>query len=69
MEEALGALPALAEKFEIIAVDDGSRDRTPAIADELAQRHPGRRSGSSTTPPTSATAPPFGPDSGPLAST
>jgi glycosyltransferase involved in cell wall biosynthesis len=41
VEEALGALPALAEKFEIIAVDDGSRDRTPAIADELAARHPG----------------------------
>jgi glycosyltransferase involved in cell wall biosynthesis len=38
--EALGALPELAEKFEIIAVDDGSRDRTPAIADELAGKHP-----------------------------
>ena len=41
VDEALGALPALAEKFEIIAVDDGSRDRTPAIADELAAKHPG----------------------------
>lgn len=41
VDEALGALPALAEKFEIIAVDDGSRDRTPAIADELAARDPG----------------------------
>jgi glycosyltransferase involved in cell wall biosynthesis len=40
VEEALGALPALAERFEIIAVDDGSRDRTPAIADDLAKRHP-----------------------------
>jgi len=40
VEEALGALPALAQRFEIIAVDDGSRDRTPAIADELAKRHP-----------------------------
>jgi glycosyltransferase involved in cell wall biosynthesis len=40
VEEALGALPALADKFEIIAVDDGSRDRTPAIADELAAKHP-----------------------------
>jgi len=40
VEEALIALPALADKFEIIAVDDGSRDRTPAIADELAARHP-----------------------------
>ena len=40
VDEALGALPAIAEKFEIIAVDDGSRDRTPAIADDLAARHP-----------------------------
>ncbi len=40
VEEALAALPGLAEQFEIIAVDDGSRDRTPAIADELAARHP-----------------------------
>ncbi|MGA3029543.1 MAG: glycosyltransferase family 2 protein [Candidatus Limnocylindrales bacterium] len=40
VEEALGALPALAEKFEIIAVDDGSRDRTPAIADALAAKYP-----------------------------
>lgn len=40
VDEALGALPELAEKFEIIAVDDGSRDRTPAIADELAGKHP-----------------------------
>jgi glycosyltransferase involved in cell wall biosynthesis len=40
VNEALEALPAIASKFEIIAVDDGSRDRTPAIADELAKRHP-----------------------------
>ncbi len=40
VDEALGALPALAEKFEIIAVDDGSRDRTPAIADGLAAKYP-----------------------------
>lgn len=39
--EALGSLPALAEAFEIVIVDDGSRDRTPAIADELAAAHPG----------------------------
>ena len=39
--EALETLPALAEVFEIIAVDDGSTDRTAAIADELAARHPG----------------------------
>ena len=41
VEEALAVLPTLAETFEIIAVDDGSRDRTPAIADELAAAHPG----------------------------
>jgi glycosyltransferase involved in cell wall biosynthesis len=40
VEEALAALPSLAETFEIIAVNDGSRDRTPAIADELAAAHP-----------------------------
>jgi glycosyltransferase involved in cell wall biosynthesis len=39
VEEALAALPGLATKFEIIAVDDGSKDRTPAIADALAARH------------------------------
>ena len=41
VDEALAALPALAERFEIIAVDDGSRDRTPAIADALAAKHAG----------------------------
>ena len=40
VDEALAMLPALAETFEIIAVDDGSRDATPAIADSLAARHP-----------------------------
>ncbi len=29
-------LPSLADEFEIIAVDDGSRDATPEIADRLA---------------------------------
>ena len=38
--EALETLPGLAETFEIIAVDDGSRDGTPALADDLAARHP-----------------------------
>ena len=38
--EALETLPTLAGTFEIIAVDDGSRDATPRIADELAERHP-----------------------------
>jgi glycosyltransferase involved in cell wall biosynthesis len=41
VEEALAALPALAEEFEIIVVDDGSRDATPAIADRLAIAQPG----------------------------
>jgi len=40
VEEALETLPALAETFEIIAVNDGSRDATGAIADELAAVHP-----------------------------
>lgn len=38
--EALAALPALADEFEIIAVDDGSKDVTPRIADRLAAEHP-----------------------------
>ncbi len=40
VEEALATLPALAETFEIIAVDDGSRDRTASIAESLAAQHP-----------------------------
>jgi len=43
VEEALATLPDLAETFEIIVVDDGSRDATPAIADELAAVHPAVR--------------------------
>ncbi len=39
--EALRELPALAERFEIIAIDDGSRDETPRLADELAAANPG----------------------------
>jgi glycosyltransferase involved in cell wall biosynthesis len=38
--EALATLPDLAETFEIIVVDDGSRDATPRIADELAASDP-----------------------------
>ena len=40
VEEALAALPAIAETFEIIAVNDGSKDRTATIADGLAAAHP-----------------------------
>ncbi|MBA2558057.1 MAG: glycosyltransferase family 2 protein [Chloroflexi bacterium] len=39
--EALEVLPRLAERFEVICVDDGSRDATPELADQLAAAHPG----------------------------
>jgi glycosyltransferase involved in cell wall biosynthesis len=40
VSRALEVLPALATRVEVIVVDDGSRDRTGAIADELAAADP-----------------------------
>jgi len=40
VDEALATVPTLADTFEIIAVDDGSSDATPQIADRLAAAHP-----------------------------
>jgi glycosyltransferase involved in cell wall biosynthesis len=41
VSEALDTLPAIAETFEVIAVNDGSRDRTRVLADDLTAAHPG----------------------------
>ena len=37
--EALAALPALADTYEVILVDDGSRDDTAAVAAQIVARH------------------------------
>jgi glycosyltransferase involved in cell wall biosynthesis len=40
VEEALAVLPRFADDLEITVVDDGSSDRTGAIADELSRKDP-----------------------------
>ena len=41
VDEALDTLPSLADTFEIVIVDDGSKDATPRIADDLTAANPG----------------------------
>jgi glycosyltransferase involved in cell wall biosynthesis len=40
VQDALDSLPVIADTFEIIAVNDGSRDRTQVLADELTAANP-----------------------------
>lgn len=40
VEKALSVLSGISDDFEVIIVDDGSRDGSGIIADELAARHP-----------------------------
>jgi glycosyltransferase involved in cell wall biosynthesis len=41
VDDALAALPTLATTYEVILVDDGSRDNTATIAEGLVRRHAG----------------------------
>ncbi|MEW6279260.1 MAG: glycosyltransferase family 2 protein [Candidatus Eremiobacterota bacterium] len=40
VEELLGVLRRQGEPFDVLVIDDGSTDGTPAIADELVRAHP-----------------------------
>lgn len=40
MRDALATLPRFTQDFEVIVIDDGSRDRTPELADALAAADP-----------------------------
>ena len=37
--DALSALPALAARYEVLIVDDGSRDVTPVLAAQIGRAH------------------------------
>lgn len=40
VEKALTVLKALKIKYEVLIIDDGSKDQTPEIADQLAKKYP-----------------------------